>query len=252
MNTAKIIRKTHRWAGLIIGIQLLLWTASGFYFALIPIKEIRGEHLAVPAENFELASLESFQAPGLALNGFISEHPTAVIKAISLTHLRGRDVYRLQAVIDDKPYNRLIDAKTGALVAMMQPEEAELIASQLITFSAVPEKIELIETADTSSEIRGRVLPLYSLYYADESSFNLYLDAWTGELMARRTTYWRVFDFLWMLHIMDYDERSDFNNNFLRVFAFSSIFFVISGFALWLISSQWMRNRRLRKAGLGQ
>lgn len=252
MTVAKIIRKTHRWAGLIIGIQLLLWTVSGFYFALIPIEEIRGEHLAISADDFELTSLENFQAPGLALNGFMSQHPTAVINAISLTHLRGRDVYRVQAVIDDKPYNRLIDGRTGAIVAMMQAEEAELIASQLIQFSAVPEKIEFIETIDSSSEIRGRVSPLYSLYYADESNFNLYLDAWTGELVARRTTYWRIFDFLWMLHIMDYDDRSDFNNNFLRVFALSTVFFVISGFALWLISSQWMRNRRLRKAGLGQ
>ncbi|MCF6225795.1 MAG: PepSY domain-containing protein [Xanthomonadales bacterium] len=248
MNMAKIIRKTHRWAGLILGVQLLLWTVSGFYFALIPIEEIRGEHLAVSAKSFELASLESFQAPGLALNGFMSQHPTAVISSVSLAHMRGRDVYRIQALIDDKPHNRLIDARTGAPVAMMQAKEAELIASQLITFSAVADQVDFIEAADADAEFRGRVLPIYSLYYGDESNFNLYLDAWTGELVARRTTYWRIFDFLWMLHIMDYDDRSDFNNNLLRVFALSTVFFVISGFALWLVSSQWMRNRRLRKA----
>jgi hypothetical protein len=50
-----------------------------------------------------------------------------------------------------------------------------------------------------------------------------------------------------MLHIMDYAERDDFNNNFLRVFAFSAIIFVLSGFLLWLLSSRWMQKRRARR-----
>ena len=247
MNTARIVRKTHRWAGLIIGIQLLLWTVSGFYFSLIPIEEIHGDHLAMPAAGFEPASLENFQPPGLALNPFMSQHPAAVIKSVSLEHMRGRDVYRLHAELNGKPVNRLVDAHTGRPVEMMQTTEAELIAAQLVKFSASVNSIDLLESAENNSEYRGRVLPLYRLSYAHESNIRLYLDAWTGELVARRTSYWRGFDFLWMLHIMDYAERDDFNNNFLRVFAFSAIIFVLSGFLLWLLSSRWMQKRRARR-----
>jgi hypothetical protein len=32
-DTKRYIRKMHRWLGLIIGIQFLLWTLGGFYFA---------------------------------------------------------------------------------------------------------------------------------------------------------------------------------------------------------------------------
>ena len=45
--TQRLLRESHRWLGLIAGIQLLLWTISGLYFTLIPIETIRGNHLLV-------------------------------------------------------------------------------------------------------------------------------------------------------------------------------------------------------------
>lgn len=39
-----LIRKTHRYLGLIIGIQFLAWTISGLYFSWNNIDEIHGDH----------------------------------------------------------------------------------------------------------------------------------------------------------------------------------------------------------------
>ena len=44
-KTAIKIRKAHRYLGLFLGIQFLLWTISGLYFSWTNIDEIRGEHL---------------------------------------------------------------------------------------------------------------------------------------------------------------------------------------------------------------
>ena len=52
----KLLRKVHRWLGLFAGIQLLTWTVSGLYFTLIPIEEIRGNHLLVNELESPLAS----------------------------------------------------------------------------------------------------------------------------------------------------------------------------------------------------
>jgi len=38
------VRKTHRYLGKFIGIQLLLWTVSGLYFNWINIDDIHGEY----------------------------------------------------------------------------------------------------------------------------------------------------------------------------------------------------------------
>ena len=44
---------------------------------------------------------------------------------------------------------------------------------------------------------------------------------------------WRVFDFVWMLHIMDYDERDDFNHPLLLITAGTALLFVFTG--LWML-----------------
>ena len=36
-------RKAHRWLGLIVSIQLLMWTASGLFFSIPDITDVRGE-----------------------------------------------------------------------------------------------------------------------------------------------------------------------------------------------------------------
>ena len=41
----KFFRKLHRWLGLLMAAQIIAWMASGLYFSLFPIEQIRGEHL---------------------------------------------------------------------------------------------------------------------------------------------------------------------------------------------------------------
>ncbi|MBD3647136.1 MAG: hypothetical protein HUJ31_06685 [Pseudomonadales bacterium] len=53
----RLIRKLHRWLGIIAAIQFTAWTVSGFYFTLIPIEEIRGEHLLKPGPEISLGAL---------------------------------------------------------------------------------------------------------------------------------------------------------------------------------------------------
>lgn len=43
-KTAKWIRKAHRYLGIFLGIQFLMWTISGMYFSWTDIDEIHGDH----------------------------------------------------------------------------------------------------------------------------------------------------------------------------------------------------------------
>ena len=43
MKAVRLSRVLHKWLGLLIGLQLLLWTASGFYMVAVPIEVIHGD-----------------------------------------------------------------------------------------------------------------------------------------------------------------------------------------------------------------
>ena len=67
----------------------------------------------------------------------------------------------------------------------------------------------------------------------------------TWMVWPERTDNWRLFDFVWMLHIMDYTERSNFNNPLLISFSAAALLFTVSGIVLlW----QRFRPRKRRPA----
>ena len=43
------VRKAHRWISVFVGVQLLMWTASGLYFSWTDIDEIHGDQFLSPA-----------------------------------------------------------------------------------------------------------------------------------------------------------------------------------------------------------
>jgi hypothetical protein len=48
---------------------------------------------------------------------------------------------------------------------------------------------------------------------------HVYIDAETGEVLALRSSYWRAYDFMWGLHIMDPVGREDSSHVLLWLFA---------------------------------
>ena len=70
----------------------------------------------------------------------------------------------------------------------------------------------------------------------------------TGALVRIRNARWRVFDFLWMLHTMDYRGRDDINNLVLRAFSVLGLVTIASGFVLfWLTSRRYLDGRRAKR-----
>jgi len=76
----------------------------------------------------------------------------------------------------------------------------------------------------------------------------VYVSAETGKVESFRNNKWRVFDFLWMMHTMDYKSRDNFNNFLLRTFSLFGLVTVISGFALYFVSSKPIRSMKKKTA----
>ncbi len=221
--------KLHKWIALVVGVQLFLWTASGLFMAVFPIERVRGEHLvkADPA----LPVDRPFTMPD-----FEGEPVTA----IALRMTGGRPV-----LIVSHPARRVMhDAYTGA--ALPAPDEAQIAALAQAAYAGEGsvESVTLIER-DPPPEWRGD-LPVWQVRLSGSDALRLYLDVDTGEILTRRTRLWRVYDFMWMLHIMDYQGRENFNNPLLQAAAGLGLSVSLSGLLLvfYRILSPKFRKRR--------
>ena len=65
---------------------------------------------------------------------------------------------------------------------------------------------------------------------SDDTHF--YVDGGSGEIVARRTSWWRIYDFMWGLHIMDLQGREDTNNPWVVSFAVLSLGMVLLALTL--------------------
>ena len=220
----RLSRKTHRYLALIVGAQLLLWTFSGAYFALNDIDEIRGSHFRANPE-------------AIAFSDLITPSALTDIQSIELRNIAGQPHYWINGA-------ELYHARSGELKQGISAPEAIAIATQNLRETLVLQHQEIIRHVNQHHEYRGRPLPAYQLIFEDDqASITAYVSIADGKFQTVRHDNWRIFDFLWMLHTMDYLSRDNFNNNLLRLVAVLAFLAIVSGFWLWSTSRRRARQR---------
>jgi hypothetical protein len=70
----------------------------------------------------------------------------------------------------------------------------------------------------------------------------LYVDAASGQIVATRTRWWRFYDLMWGLHIMDLRGREDTHNPLLIGFASVSLLTVLLALVLLPLSTRRRRS----------
>lgn len=225
-HTAKKIRKTHRYLGLFIGIQFLMWTISGIYFSWTDLDEIHGDHFK--KEQIEPQGFSGLTGPG-------NLQPNREIQSLELKNIAGVPHYWINGEI-------LLNAETGQERSRITEEEALHIAERNMASELEVENVSLITETGSHHEYRGNLLPAYVITYRDHGNLKAYISAKDGSFRSVRHRDWRWFDFLWMTHTMDYEGRDDFNNWLLRGFSLLGLVTVLSGFVLWFISSLTVRK----------
>lgn len=210
----KYLTRVHRYFGLILGVQILIWFTSGFVMSFFDIDQVRGEHIAQKVM-FDLDRTSVLPIERLSIG---------VVKSVELKSAVGAAVYKVTTEA-----TAYFDAQTGAAWKGIDAVSAAKAASLYYKGKATTPIIVKLEVAPI--EYRG-VLPVWQVSYDDGPKTRLYLDVNTGELSAVRTRLWRVFDFMWMLHIMDYDTRDDINNWWLWLCSAMASLFALSGIGL--------------------
>ena len=219
MRPQLIFRKIHKWVGLIIGIQILFWFMSGFMMSFMPIDEIHGDHLLQPkdATNVSLSQLDLSQ-----LTSKLNEP----VQSILIKPWLGSTVVEVKT----STKTQLFDAVNLSLITPI----SETQVRQVLNANLVAElqTASINKLYEVPNEARGRSAPLWQVQLQGAENARIYISEQNGEIVAVRTDRWRLFDFMWMLHIMNYDDRVDFNHPLLYITAFTAVLFTLSGFVL--------------------
>ena len=225
MKPAALARKTHQWLALLFGLQLLVWSLTGLYMVAIHIDIIHGDHLVREQSRPSVsASLLTDPLAAAALAG---------ARSVRLTTVRGRPAY----VLDE---SRVVDAMTAEPLA--KPTEAEVGATATALYTGDEAIISSRLLTDIPGEIRGRKPPLWRVEFDHWNKPTFYISPITGELVTRRHELWRIFDFAWMLHIMDYETRDNVNNWLLILFSAGALLTMLTG--AWMLVYAFPKRRK--------
>jgi hypothetical protein len=248
-------RRVHRYLGLVIGVQFLLWTVGGLYFSWTRLDAVHADHLVRPPAL--LGGDAALASPAVAVAAIRAREPVDSLAGVELATILGRPVYRVHYVTraggpGTAPARKtqLADAGTGALRPPVGRDEAVAVARAAFAGDAPVRAVSYVTDATVGGhhEYRGHPLPAWAVEFAHGEGATAYVPAEVGQVVRVRNTRWRVFDFLWMLHTMDYRGRDDINNLALRLLSALGLATILSGFTLFALTSPAVRRRGRRRA----
>lgn len=252
------IRRSHRYLGLLLGIQFLLWTIGGLYFSWTNIDEVHGD----PQKKQEPALAANLRliSPSVALDTIRKTAGIDSVTAIQVIQILGKPYYQVRSMgamgggtshnHDHSGHNRvfLVDAETGELRQPLSEKEAIDVAKLRFNGNPKVASVDYLTVTNGHHEYRESVLPAYAITFEHPTATTVYVSTELGTVQKFRNNKWRIFDFLWMLHTMDYQSRDNFGNILLRAFSIFGLMTVLSGFLLYGISSSIFKKRKKVKA----
>jgi hypothetical protein len=232
-------RKLHRILGVIIGIQVLIWTISGAVFVWNDIESVRGDDSRTVPEPFSMqpdwVSPATVDARGRLDANRITD--------IGLVRIGAETYYRLT---DESGAIVLASVLSGQIREPVSRKEAVRLAQASYTIEAPVAGIELLEGDEIGPhhEYRGGELPAWVVQFDHSSRTRVYVSQRGGTVTRHRNQTWRMFDFFWMLHTMDYRGRDDFNHSLIKSVSLAAIALTVSGYLLFSRTSRLRRKRR--------
>jgi Na+-transporting NADH:ubiquinone oxidoreductase subunit F len=231
-------RKLHKWIGIVIGLQITLWMVSGLMMGLLHHDDVQG----ISTRNFiEPAPL---QGTPIVEPAIIRDQLDASVSAINLVTVLDRQAYRVAS--DDGI--ALFDARSGQQFAITESYAREIAVRDYAGEGEVG-NVSAVEAP--MIEIRKHSGPAWRVDFSDEAETSIYVSAQDGRILERRNSTWRLFDIFWMLHIMDYQEREDFNNALVIIVGLFAALFAVTGVTLLFDSFGKEDFLALLPSGLG-
>lgn len=233
----KFSRRWHRRLGVVLGIQFLFWTLGGVYFAWFHIENVRGQYEKTKQSTGSLNSLAGM----VDLPTLQAQVQLELVNKVIIKPWLDTTVVLFQ---QNRDQIEMYDAFTGRKLSPISESMAVKIAQADFYPQASIQQVTRVTLK--SGEYKGPV-PAYRIDFDNTKATHIYVHENTGEVTARRNRIWRMFDFLWMLHILDFGERENFNNWLLKILSILGLVSILSGYILWASTTPLLRKKQNKK-----
>ena len=233
------LRRLHKWTGILVGLQLLLWALSGAVMAQLDMEAVAGGPPPPRAAEFPLPERSGWAEVRKALGSM----PVTAVAVRPLLDGHAIEVAGPGGV-------RLFDAASGTPIAV----DAALVRRVAEAARGEPGAVKAVTPLrKLEPAVRTHELPIWRVDFADRANSSYYVSGATAKLLERRNDSWRWWDFFWMLHNMEYLNRSSFNHPLIVAMGVASLWLAITG--IWLLFRtawrpdvralrHWRRRRR--------
>lgn len=221
----KKLLQVHKWLGLIVLIQLLLWLISGLVLSLIDFNKSGGriyqENIVHPKTPFPSSFVVNSKLMGNISDTFNSEK----VDTIKLVSLHGQWFYQVQ--MSNKV--KLFDSRKGELMffddifAVTQAKDSYKGTGALVDIEELPE--------GTLSRWRDNG-KLWQVRFDDDIATRVIVSQSTGKVLRHMNNFTSLSELMFLLHFMDYQKQHSFNHWWIVMFALLAVAFSVSGVIL--------------------
>jgi len=205
-------RRWHIWLGWVGAVPILLWVVSGLVMVWKPIEEVRGSGL--------LREPAPIRLVGTPIPPLVAGVPLSAL-SIEQRAAGPRWVIKLP---DGK--TRLADPDTGLLLPPLSASDARREVEARYTGEGRIVAVNRTKADNPPIDLRR---PIEAWQVTMDDGTRIYVDAASGQIAATRTRWWRFYDLMWGLHIMDPQTREDTHNPFVIIFGLAALAMAVLG-----------------------
>ncbi|RDV29131.1 Na+-transporting NADH:ubiquinone oxidoreductase subunit F [Alteromonas aestuariivivens] len=224
------IRKIHKWASLVVGMQFLLWLGSGLYFNLMDHHKVGGHtyrsHAHHEPGDIDVTALVEPKA-------VLQRNPKSVV--ITQIELLGQPYYLLTHKLglyrDFENDYSLVDAYSGERVDI-DASFATRLARQSYNGPGAVDSVTLLQPP--LEDFPKQKNATWRVNFADDIDTSVYIEAGSGRVVGHSDAHKRLADIFFMLHFMDYGNEGSFNNIQIILFAFITLWLALTGL-IWTV-----------------
>lgn len=218
----KQLLQVHKWLGLIILVQLLLWLISGLALSLIDFNKSGGR---IYQENIIHTSTpfpQSFVDNRKLVSNISDTLDSEKVDTIKLVSLHGQWFYQVQM----NNMVKLFDSRTGELMFF---DEAFATTQAKASYRGTGAFVDIEELPEgTLSRWRDNG-KLWQVRFDDDIATRVIVSQSTGKIMRHMNNYTSISELMFLLHFMDYQKQHSFNHWWIVMFASLAVAFSFSG-----------------------